>query len=104
MAIKATGMVKVGNAYYKDPEIRLVPHLTYKGNLTVDAYVHVTNEALGMNSNVIQVTVMPYSIDLQNLTYPTIKTDPYTDLIKSIETYIISDLSPKNTEVTFTTF
>ena len=35
MAIKATGMVKVGSAYYKDPDFRLIPHLPYKGKLTM---------------------------------------------------------------------
>ena len=102
MAIKATGMVNIGTAYYKDPEFRLVPHLTYKGKLTMDAYVYVTNESL--NNNMLQATVIPYIIDPANLTYPTSKSDPYTDLIKSLETYVIADLAPKNTEVTFTTF
>jgi|DEB19_MinimDraft_3_1074340.scaffolds.fasta_scaffold00723_4 hypothetical protein len=101
MAIKATGMVKVGSAYYKDPEFRLVPHLPYKGKLTMDVCVHVTNEPY---NNMLQATVIPYNIDTANLTYPTVKSDPYTDLIKSLESYVIADLSPKNTEVTFTTF
>jgi len=101
MAIKATGMVKVGSAYYKDPEFRLIPHLPYKGKLTMDVCVHVTNEPY---NNMLQATVIPYNIDTANLTYPTVKSDPYTDLIKSLESYVIADLSPKNTEVTFTTF
>ena len=102
MAIKATGLVNVGNSYYKDPEFQLVPHLTYRGGLTMDAHVHIANEASG--SNTIQVTTTPYYIELKDLTYPTSKTNPYTDLIKSLESYVIADLTVKNPEASFTTF
>jgi hypothetical protein len=101
MAIRATGMMKIGGlTYYKDPELTLVPRLPYKGKLIMDVNVFVDK-----NGTMIQANVIPYQeIDITTLTYPTPATNPYTDLIKALETYVIADLSQTNPDVTFTTF
>ena len=101
MAIKATGMIKVGGlTYYKDPELTLVPHMPYRGKLTLDVNVFVEKDG-----SKIQVNAFPYQeINATTLTYPTPAIDPYTDLVKALEAYVVADLSQTNPEATFTTF
>lgn len=101
MAIKATGMIKIGGlTYYKDPELTLVPHLAYRGNLTMDVNVFVEKDG-----SMMQVTAIPYQqINIATLAYPTPATNPYTDLVKALESYVIADLSQINPDATFTTF
>lgn len=100
MAIKAIGMVKVNDStYYKDPELTLVPHLPYRGQLTMDVNVFVEK-----SGSMVQVSTIPYQqINVTTLSYPTPATNPYTDLIKSLESYVIADLSTANPDATFTT-
>jgi hypothetical protein len=101
MAIKATGMIKVGGlTYYKDPELTLVPRMPYRGKLVLDVNVFVEKDG-----SKIQVNAFPYQeINATTLTYPTPAIDPYTDLVKALEAYVVADLSQTNPEATFTTF
>jgi hypothetical protein len=105
MAIQITGSLQVGLAYYKDPIIELIPHLTYRGDLSMDANVFapaINPET--SSSYYTQVTTIPYYPITSELSYPNPPTDPYSDLIYALETFVIENLQPANPESTFNRF
>lgn len=105
MAIQVTGSLQVGLAYYKDPIIELIPHLMYRGGLSMDA--NVCAPAINpetSSSYYTQVTTLPYYPITSELVYPSKLTDPYSDLIYALETYVITDLSGSNPDCTFNRF
>lgn len=102
MAIQVTGSLQVGLAYYKDPIIELIPHLMYRGGLSMDA--NVCAPAINPETQspyYIQVTTLPYYPATSELNYPATKVDPYSDLIHALETYVIDNLTPNNPDCTF---
>lgn len=105
MAIQVTGSLQVGLAYYKDPIIELIPHLMYRGGLSMDA--NVCAPAINpetSSSYYTQVTTLPYYPAVADLQYPAIPTDPYSDLIWALEKYVIDDLQPNNPDSVFNRF
>lgn len=105
MAIQITGSLQVGLAYYKDPIIELIPHLMYRGDLAMD--VNVCAPAINpetSSSYYTQVTTLPYYPQLSELNYPSTLTNPYSDLIYALETFVIEDLQSTNPESTFNRF
>ena len=108
MAIQVTGSLTIGHCSYNNPQIQLVPHLTYRGSLTMDAHVAVyalSGSTPQVSENKwIQVTTIPYYPATEELSYPTEQVNPYSDLIVSLEQYVINQLSIKNAECTFNTF
>jgi hypothetical protein len=105
MAIQITGSLQVGSAYYKDPIIELIPHLSYRGGLSMDANVcsPIIDPETTLTSYT-QVTTIPYYPATSELDYPTTPTDPYSDLIYALETFVIENLQPINPESTFNRF
>ena len=57
MAISVTGSLKVGYASYSNPQIQLIPHLTYRGMIAMDAVIVVVTDTSGSTS---PVTTIPY--------------------------------------------
>lgn len=105
MAIQVTGSLQVGLAYYKDPIIELIPHLMYRGGLSMDA--NVCAPAINpetSSSYYTQVTTLPYYPITSELVYPPTLTDPYSDLIYALETFVIEDLQTNNSGSTFNRF
>jgi hypothetical protein len=105
MAIQVTGSLQVGLAYYKDPIIELIPHLTYRGNITMDANIFAPSiNPETSSSYYTQVTTLPYYPQTSELQYPTSPVDPYSDLIYALETFVIENLQPFNSGSTFNRF
>ena len=105
MAIQITGSLQVGLAYYKDPIIELIPHLSYRGGLSMDANVCAPSTYLETTPvDYSQVTTIPYYPVASELNYPTTKTDPYSDLIYALETFVIENLQPINSGSIFNRF
>jgi hypothetical protein len=105
MAIQVTGSLQVGLAYYKDPIIELIPHLTYRGMVAMDANIcapSVNPETL--SNYYTQVSAIPYYPQTSELQYPTTPVDPYSDLIYALETYVINNLSGSSPDCTFNRF
>ena len=105
MAIQVTGSLQVGLAYYKDPIIELIPHLMYRGGLSMDA--NICAPAINpetSSSYYTQVTTLPYYPMTSELKYPSTLTDPYIDLIYALETFVIEDLQTNNSESIFNRF
>ncbi len=105
MAIQITGSFKNGYASYENPQLQLVPHLTYRGKIAMDVNitvpVHVTT---GIQSGSIaypQVGAIPMYPENSQLIAPETPVDPYSDLIYSLETYVINNLSGSNPDCTF---
>jgi len=101
MAISVTGSLKVGYASYSNPQIQLIPHLTYRGMIAMDAVIVVITDASGSTS---PVTTIPYYPNTSELSYPVQKVDPYSDLITSLDQYVITQLTGSNPDCTFNTF
>jgi len=101
MAISVTGSLKVGYASYNNPQIQLIPHLTYRGMIAMDAVIVVVTDASGSTS---PVTTIPYYPKTSELSYPAQKVDPYSDLIVSLDQYVITQLTGSNPDCTFNTF
>jgi hypothetical protein len=105
MAIQVTGSLQVGLAYYKDPIIELIPHLTYRGSITMDANIcapSVNPETLSVYYT--QASTIPYYPQTSELQYPTTPVDPYSDLIYALEMYVIEDLQVNNSGSIFNIF
>ena len=100
MAIQVTGSLKCGLATYSNPQLQLVPHLTYRNTLTMDVNVLVANES----SSMVQATTLPYYPVAAELTYPTTAVNPYADLIHALETAVITSLTGSNSECIFNRF
>ena len=105
MAIQITGSFKNGYASYTDPQLQLIPHLTYRGTIAMDVNIVIptyVTDSLGTGSmSYPQVGAIPMYPSTSELTYPKTKMDPYSDLIYSLETYIITQLSGSNPDCTF---
>ena len=99
MAIQITGSFKNNFASYQDPQLQLVPHLTYRNGIAMDVQIVITSE-----SNNIQVGTIPMYPITSDLVAPTISINPYADLIYSLETYVIDKLIITNPECIFTRF
>jgi hypothetical protein len=105
MAIQVTGSLQVGLAYYKDPIIELIPHLIYRGGINMDAIIcapAINPET--SSSYYTQVSSIKYYPMTGDLQYPATPTDPYSDLIWSLEKYIIDHLQPDNVDSVFNRF
>lgn len=105
MALQITGSFKNGYASYENPQLQLVPYLTYRGTIAMDVNItiptYVTN-SLGTGSMIYpQVGAIPMYPSTSELVYPTSPIDHYSDLIYSLETYIITQLSGSNPDCTF---
>lgn len=105
MAIQITGSFKNGYASYTDPQLQLIPHLTYRGTIAMDVNIvvptYVTESTGVITYPYIQVGAIPMYPSTSELTYPVVPVDPYSDLIYSLETYIITQLSGSNPGCTF---
>ena len=105
MAIQVTGSLQVGLAYYKDPIIELIPHLTYRGMVAMDANICAPSiNPETSSSYYTQVSTIPYYPQTSELQYPTTPVDPYSDLIYALETYVIENLQPTNSGSIFNRF
>lgn len=100
MALQVTGNLKCGLAYYINPQLQLDPQLVYRGGLNVITTVNVDNGT----GTYVPVCPLYFSPSTNELVYPTPLTDPYSDLIYALETYIIDQLQPENPDCTFTRF
>ena len=108
MAIQVTGSLTIGYSSYNNPQIQLTPHLMYRGLITMDASLAVyalSGSSPEVSENKwIRVTTIPFYPKTSDLVYPTEQVNPYSDLIGSLEQYVISELSSKNPGCTFNTF
>jgi len=108
MAIQVTGSLKNGYASYVDPQLQLIPHLTYRGTIAMDVNIviptYVTDSFGASNIIYTQVGTIPMYPQTSELNYPEIKTNPYSDLIYSLETYITTQLSGSNPNCVFNYF
>ena len=91
MAVKVTGLFQSpqSNLIYENPILGLVPHLEYPGTLNLEVRIFPTGSTApngGLNYP---------NIPQQELYYPAQGT-PYEQLIYSLETYIITNLSGSN--------
>jgi len=105
MAIQVTGSLKNGYASYENPQLQLIPHLTFRGKIAMDVNItiptYVTN-SLGTGSmSYPQVGTIPMYPKTSDLVYPKTPVDPYSDLIYSLETYIITQISGSNPDCIF---
>ncbi len=100
MAIQVTGSLKCGLASYTNPQLYLVPHLTYRNAILMDVIVSVEDES----NNMVQVTNLPYHPTVADLAYPATPVNPYADLIHALETVVITSLTGSNSECTFNRF
>jgi hypothetical protein len=112
MAIQVTGSLKNGFASYTDPQIQLIPHLTYRSKIAMDAQIviAVTKEYptgsmnTGSYIDYNQVGTIPYYPETADLVAPPTTVDPYSDLIYSLETYVINSLTGSNPGTIFNRF
>ncbi len=105
MAIQVTGSLQVGLAYYKDPIIELIPHLTYRGSVAMDANICPPSiDPETSSSYYTQASTIPYYPQTSELQYPATPVDPYSDLIYALETYVIENLQANNSGSTFNRF
>lgn len=108
MAIQVTGSFKYGYVHYSDPQLQLVPHLTYRSSIAMDVYIAVPTYSTNIINNeevtsvsYHQLSAIPMYPSISELEYSAIKEDPYSDLIHSLETYVISQVSGSNPTCTF---
>ena len=105
MAIQVTGSLQVGLAYYKDPIIELIPHLTYRGMVAMDANICAPSiNPETSSSYYIHASTIPYYPQTSELQYPTTPVDPYSDLIYALEMYVIEYLQATNPGSIFNIF
>ena len=86
MAIQVTGLFQnpATGLIYESPKLTLVPHLEYAGVINMDVHI-------GGNGTV------PYSnVDRTTLTYDSVITDPFNQLIDALETMVIANLQDAN--------
>jgi hypothetical protein len=88
MAIKVTGLFQnpKSKQLFQSPKLELVPHLTYRGKIKMD--VHIVSD--------YRSTIGYENIDRDILQYDTQITDPYSQLIDALESYVINDLTSSN--------
>lgn len=95
MAIQVTGLFKNPSTgqLFQSPRLELVPHLEYRGVIKMD--VHIISDYNG--------TIPFENIDKSILQYDSEITDPYTQLINALETFVIEEVSKVNFDCTFQT-
>lgn len=107
MAIQVNGNLKCGFTTYSNPQLRLIPHLTYRGEIAMDVNVIMINQVT-VNEEVedtpVQVNTIPMYPLRVDLIPPQTPVDPHSDLIYSLETYVINNLTSENPGTTFTRF
>jgi hypothetical protein len=86
MAIQVTGLFQstATGLIYQSPILKLVPHLAYAGQIKMDVFIG-DNGAIGYEN-----------IDKSTLTYDLTITDPYTQLIDALDTFVIDNLKDAN--------
>ena len=96
MAIQVTGLFKDSKSgqLFQSPKLELVPHLTYRGEITLD--VHIVSDHSS--------TIGFESIIRNELQYDSSINDPYDQLIDSLETFVIQEVSKSNPDCSFTKF
>lgn len=107
MALQVNGNLKCGFATYSNPQLRLVPHLTYRGGVAMDVNVIImTQRTIDEEVEEVpnQVNTIPMYPLQSELTPPSTSVDPYSDLIYSLETYVINKLTSENPGTTYTRF
>lgn len=107
MAIQVNGNLNVNFATYTNPQLRLVPHLTYRGEIAMDVNVIIINEITvdeELQEVPVQVNAIPMYPLTSELVAPQTPVDPYSDLIYSLETYVINKLTTENPGTTFSRF
>jgi hypothetical protein len=94
MAVQVTGFFQNPQTglIYESPLLTLVPHLQYAGQIAMDVFI-ASNGAVGYQS-----------IDKSTLTYDAAITDPYTQLIDALDTYVINNLQNANAINSASTF
>lgn len=94
MAVQVTGFFQNPQTglIYESPLLTLVPHLQYAGQIAMDVFI-ANNGAVGYQS-----------IDKSTLTYDATITDPYTQLIDALDTYVIDNLKDANAINSASTF
>ena len=94
MAVQVTGFFQNPQTglIYDSPLLTLVPHLQYAGQIAMDVYI-ANNGAVGYQS-----------IDKATLTYDAAITDPYSQLIDALDTYVIDNLKDANAINSASTF
>jgi hypothetical protein len=108
MAIKVNGTLANGVRNYQNPILVLVPHLEYRGKISMDLHIKVEEIVKEVTENeealtrLVQVDTIPMYPEASELYYPTTQINPYNDLIYALETHVISALTPKNPNSTFT--
>lgn len=99
MALQINGTLENNYATYSNPQIQLVPHLTYRGGIAMDVniFVEIPNQPFpgqpASGTTLMQVSAIAMYPENSSLVYPSQKVDPYSDLIYSLETYVISQIS-----------
>ena len=105
MALQITGSFKNGYAFYENPQLQLTPYLTYRGGIAMDVNITIpytiTSGPQSGSTGYTQVGAIPMYPKTSDLNYPEPPIDPYSDLINSLETYIITQLSGSNPGSTF---
>lgn len=86
MAIKVTGFFQNPQTglIHQSPLLTLIPHLLYAGKISLDVKID-NQETIGYEN--VDRTTLQYNIDI---------TDPYSQLIDALETYLISNLQNAN--------
>jgi hypothetical protein len=86
MAVQVTGLFQstATGLIYQSPLLTLVPHLAYAGMIKMDVYI-ADNGAIGYEN-----------IDKLTLTYDPTITDPYSQLIDALDTFVIDNLQNAN--------
>jgi hypothetical protein len=86
MAVQVTGLFQstATGLIYQSPLLTLVPHLAYAGGIKMDVYI-ADNGAIGYEN-----------IDKSTLTYDATITDPYSQLIDALDTFVIDNLQNAN--------
>jgi hypothetical protein len=99
MAIQITGSFTNNFASYQNPQLHLVPLLTYRNGIAMNVQIVIPSEL-----EMIQVGTIPMFPTPSDLVAPPTPINPYADLIYSLETYIIDKLTITNPECIFTRF
>ena len=86
MAVQVTGLFQstATGLIYQSPLLTLVPHLAYAGMIKMDVSI-ADNGAIGYEN-----------IDKSTLTYDPTITDPYSQLIDALDTFVIDNLQNAN--------
>ena len=108
MAIQVTGSFKIGYASYENPQLQLIPNLTYRGgiamNINTTIPVKISSGIQSGSIGYVQVGTIPMYPTTSDLSYPQVPTDPYSDLIWALEKYVIDNLQPINSGSIFNRF